>query len=180
MVRLEEWPPHLQEIQVSNRGDDDVELVFQKRSRWSCGIGHGYREKEEEQEERERGVRERKSGVRSVYRLKLRVGTCEIGGVLEEERKGGHVAVNEWRGRLVQSHHCLEACVCLLWTIASPTEEEFKKVKDRWARCRFQPCGVHSLHMMSHFRNGSHRLTHEGTPTMGEGKVPTPTLILIA
>ena len=37
-----------------------------------------------------------------------------------------------------------------------------------------------SLQMMSHFRNGSRQLTHEGTPTMGEGKVQIGTLILNA
>lgn len=31
VVGLEEWPPHLQEIQVPDRGDHYVQLVFQRR-----------------------------------------------------------------------------------------------------------------------------------------------------
>lgn len=35
MIRLKKWPPHLQEIQVSNRRYHDIQLVFQQW-RWLC------------------------------------------------------------------------------------------------------------------------------------------------
>lgn len=33
VVGLEEWPPHLQEVQVPDRRDDDVQFVLQERGR---------------------------------------------------------------------------------------------------------------------------------------------------
>ena len=49
MVRLEERPPHLEEVEVTDGGDDDVELVFQQRcwvhrnSNGVSRVNHGVR-----------------------------------------------------------------------------------------------------------------------------------------
>lgn len=40
MVLLEKGPPHLQEIQVSDRGDDDIEFIFQKGSGFDRSSRH--------------------------------------------------------------------------------------------------------------------------------------------
>lgn len=44
VVRLEEGPPHLKEVEVPDGGDDDVELILQERSGGYGSISHGRNE----------------------------------------------------------------------------------------------------------------------------------------
>lgn len=57
MVGLKEWPPHLKEVQVSDGGDDNVKLIFQKGCRGCGSPSHcSNREKREGEREREDGM----------------------------------------------------------------------------------------------------------------------------
>lgn len=40
VVLLKEWPPHLEEVEVSDRGDHDVELILQQRNGFGRRVSH--------------------------------------------------------------------------------------------------------------------------------------------
>jgi hypothetical protein len=53
MVRLKEWPPHLEEVQVPDGGDHNVKFILQQRG-WGDG-SFGGSHCRERRRERERG-----------------------------------------------------------------------------------------------------------------------------
>ena len=61
MVRLKEWPPHLQEVEVPDCGDHNVKLIFQQ---WRWGNRRGFSGGHWHKNQRERSERSEERIVR--------------------------------------------------------------------------------------------------------------------
>lgn len=84
VIWLEERPPHLQEVQVSDRGNHYVELIFQQWSRSDRASSHGCKtqieesEKEKRESEREERFEFGKRGCVCIWRNLKRTSQYEM------------------------------------------------------------------------------------------------------